>query len=130
MERDKPAVRQNSSDLKRQDPRLRRLGAVENISRIHNIWPPQTDSQEFIKEQKCDPEQFKGRNIFMSMFNDIVWREQGHEDKCKSNAYEVAYTTRPGKCKKRVKSNKESTQPLMRDGSAAKDTESRCRGLV
>ena len=49
-----------------------------------------TQIREIMKEQKCDPEQFKGRNIFMSMFNDIVWREQGHEDKCKSNAYEVA----------------------------------------
>ena len=29
--------------------------------------------QEFMKEQKCEPEQFKGRIIFVSMFNDIVW---------------------------------------------------------
>ena len=28
--------------------------------------------QEFMKEQKCEPEQFKGRIIFVSMFNDIV----------------------------------------------------------
>ena len=34
-----------------------------------------TQIQEFMKEQKCDPEQFKGRIIFMSMFNDIVWGE-------------------------------------------------------
>ena len=29
--------------------------------------------QEFMKEQKCDPEQFKDRIIFMSMFTDILW---------------------------------------------------------
>ena len=28
--------------------------------------------QEFMNQQKCDPEQFKGRIIFMSMFNDII----------------------------------------------------------
>ena len=27
--------------------------------------------QEFMKEQKCDPEQFEGKIIFMSMFNDV-----------------------------------------------------------
>ena len=46
--------------------------------------------QEFMKAQKCDPEQFKGRIIFMSMFNDIGWGEKGNDEKCKSNAYEVA----------------------------------------
>ena len=40
------------------------------------------------------------------------------------------YTTRPGKrCIKRVKRNMQSTEPFMRDGSAAKDTESRCRTM-
>ena len=38
--------------------------------------------QEFMKEQKCDPEQFKGRIIFMSMFNDIVWGEKENGEKC------------------------------------------------
>ena len=47
-------------------------------------------NEEFMKEQKCDPEQFKCRIIFMSMFNDIVWGETGHEEKCTSNAHEVA----------------------------------------
>ena len=28
-------------------------------------------------------EQFKGRIIFMSMFNDIFWREKEIEEKCK-----------------------------------------------
>ena len=40
-------------------PGLTTLGLLEQI-------------QEFMKEQQCDPEQFEGRVIFMSMFNDIV----------------------------------------------------------
>ena len=32
--------------------------------------------QEFMKEQRCDPEHFKGRIIFMSMFNDIIWERK------------------------------------------------------
>ena len=31
--------------------------------------------QKMMTELKCEPEQFKGRIIFMSMYNDIVWRE-------------------------------------------------------
>ena len=31
--------------------------------------------QEFMKERKCDPERFKGRIIFMSMFNDTFWEK-------------------------------------------------------
>ena len=29
-------------------------------------------------ESKCEHKQFKGRIIFMSMYNDIVWRERGN----------------------------------------------------
>ena len=58
-------------------PRLTTFGFLEQI-------------QEFMKEQNCDPEQFKGRIIFMSMFNDIVWPQKGNEEQCKSNAHEVA----------------------------------------
>ena len=35
--------------------------------------------QEFMKEQQCDPEQFKGSS---RMFNDILWGEKNTE-KCK-----------------------------------------------
>ena len=44
--------------------------------------------QEFLKERECDPEQFEGRIIFMSMFNDIVWKEDKAE-KCKRISHEV-----------------------------------------
>ena len=35
-----------------------RWSSSGNIPRIHNIWPPRK-IQEFMKERKCDPEQFK-----------------------------------------------------------------------
>ena len=31
-----------------------------------------------ISESQCELEHFKGKIIFMSMFNDIVWRERGN----------------------------------------------------
>ena len=32
------------------------------------------------------PEEFKGRTIFMSMFNDISWGSEDNEEECESNA--------------------------------------------
>ena len=43
-----------------------------------------------MKEQQCDPEQLKGRIIFMLIFNGILWREKENEEKCTSNAHEIA----------------------------------------
>ena len=43
------------------------------------IWPGFTtfdlleQIQKIMKEHQCDPEQFKGRIIFMPMYNDIEW---------------------------------------------------------
>ena len=33
-------------------------------------------------ETQCEPEQFQGRIIFMSMYNDIVWGEKENEELC------------------------------------------------
>ena len=46
--------------------------------------------QEFMKEQKCHPEQFKGRIIFMSMYNDIAWGEKGNTGRGEYNSQTVA----------------------------------------
>ena len=46
--------------------------------------------QKLMTELQCEPEQFKDRIIFTSMYNDIVWRERGHAEKCESNSREVA----------------------------------------
>ena len=36
--------------------------------------------QNMMTETQCEPEQFQGRMIFMSMYNDIVWGEKGNEE--------------------------------------------------
>ena len=35
--------------------------------------------QKKMGELQCDPADFKDRNIFMSMFNAIVWEAKGNE---------------------------------------------------
>ena len=40
-------------------------------------------------ELQCGLEQFKDRIIFMSMYNDIVWRERGNTDKWKTNSVQL-----------------------------------------
>ena len=40
-------------------------------------------------ELQCEPKQFKGRIIFMSMYNDIGWSEQGYKETCVANAQRV-----------------------------------------
>ena len=52
---------------------------VENITRIHNVGN--------IAELNCEPEHFKGRIIFMSMFNDIDRWKRGNRENCIANAH-------------------------------------------
>ena len=41
-------------------------------------------------EKQFEPEQFLGRIIFTSMYNDIVWGEKGNTDLCTANSQIVA----------------------------------------
>ena len=43
-----------------------------------------------MRDQQCELEQFKGRIIFMPMYNDIVWGERGNTEKCIMNFVTVA----------------------------------------
>ena len=69
-----------------------------------NIFPGFTTLQlcdnvhEFMSKMG-DPSQFKGRLIFMSMFNDISWGSQDNEQECESNANLVSIYARfsPGR---------------------------------
>ena len=36
--------------------------------------------QKMMTESKCEPEQFKGRSIFMSMYNDSEWGQRGNRE--------------------------------------------------
>ena len=38
-----------------------------------------TEIQMTMAESKCEPEQFQGRIIFVSMYNEIVWRTPGND---------------------------------------------------
>ena len=56
-----------------------------------NIFPGFTTLQLCNKVQQFmnkigDPSQFKGRIIFMSMFNDIIWGSEDNERECNANA--------------------------------------------
>ena len=53
---------------------------MENIHRIHNVGHSRRDSF-FMKDLQCELEQFNDRIIFMSMYNDILWREPGKTEK-------------------------------------------------
>ena len=41
--------------------------------------------QQFMNKMR-EPEQFQGRIIFMSMFNDIIWRSKDNEKECVANS--------------------------------------------
>ena len=45
--------------------------------------------QNFMKKIQCEPEQFKDRIIFMSMYNDIVCEEQGNTENCEKNQLQL-----------------------------------------
>ena len=56
-----------------------------------NIFPGFTTLQLVQEVQKImnkmgEPEQFQGRIILMSMFNDIIWRMKDNERECSANA--------------------------------------------
>ena len=46
--------------------------------------------QQMMGEIQCEPENFTGRIIFMSMFNDVAWRENGNTEQCIQNSHRVS----------------------------------------
>ena len=46
--------------------------------------------QEFLSKMTKEPEEFTGRIIFMSMFNDISWESNDNEQECESSAQLVS----------------------------------------
>ena len=45
-------------------------------------------------DPQCEPEHFKDRIIFMSIFNDIEWDAQGNKEQCEYNSQAVAECAR------------------------------------
>ena len=50
--------------------------------------------QEFMSKMRDPPKQSKGRIIFMSMFNDILWGSEDNEQECDANANLVSIYAR------------------------------------
>ena len=74
-------------------PQYRTLDTIdiEPMEFEWNIFPGFTTLQLISKVQEFmtkmgDPSQFKGRIIFMSMFNDIIWGSEENERECNANA--------------------------------------------
>ena len=62
---------------------------VEKISGFTTFQIP-AKIQDMTTETQCEPEQFQGRIIFISMYNDIVLGEIGNEELCVANFKIVA----------------------------------------
>ena len=56
---------------------------MEKYPRMHHIAALQQSPRV---AKMSDPEEFKGRIIFMSMFNDISWGSQDNEQECELSA--------------------------------------------
>ena len=56
--------------------------------------------QKMMAELRCEPEQFQGRIIFMSMYNDIIWITLGNGENCMANSLNnAAYANKfPQRC--------------------------------
>ena len=50
--------------------------------------------QEFLSKMSIQPEEFTGRNIFMSVFNDFSWRSKDNEQECELGAKLVSFYAR------------------------------------
>ena len=46
--------------------------------------------QSRMRDLQCEPEHFKDRNIFMSMYKDIEWGARGNPETCEHNSQTVA----------------------------------------
>ena len=86
----------------KRSPQYRTLDTIdgERMEFEWNIFPGITTLQfcnkvqEFMSKMCEKPEEFTGRIIFMSMFNDISWGSQDNEQECESNANLVSIYAR------------------------------------
>ena len=70
-----------------------------NISQDSPHCSSATKVQEFLSKMSEEPEEFTGRIIFMSMFNDITWRSKDNEQEFELSANLVSFYARfsPGR---------------------------------
>ena len=58
---------------------------MEDSPRIHNSGIL-NKIQQMMEQLQCEPENFIGRIIFMSLFDDIVWEAKRHEELFENNS--------------------------------------------
>ena len=96
-----PSIKQSMEDILawfRSSPEYRTLDRIdgEPIEFEWNIFPGFTTLhlshkvQEILLRLGETTENFTGRNIFMSMFNDISWGSKDNKKECESNAQHVS----------------------------------------
>ena len=54
--------------------------------------------QQMMREIQCEPENFTGRIIFMSMFNGVAWRDNGNTEQRNQNSHKVSKYARRIPC--------------------------------
>ena len=59
---------------------------METFPRIHI---GNSRREKMMTKSMCQPEQFKGRIIFMSMYNDIDWTKRGNKEHYIANAFKI-----------------------------------------
>ena len=57
-------------------------------------WASSKRFKKNMIELQCEPEQFEGRIIFMSLYNDSKWRKRVNTEKCETNSVTVANNAR------------------------------------
>ena len=51
-------------------------------------------TQSLMRDLHCEPDHFCDRIIFMSMYNDIAWKEEGNKERCEYDSQTVANSAR------------------------------------
>ena len=58
---------------------------MDDLPRIHNV-ADSPRNQKFMEALGCNAEQFQGRIIFMSVYNDLTWEDLQNEQVCLDNS--------------------------------------------
>ena len=59
---------------------------MRDLPRRNYSGNPQFRFIKMMGELQCEPENFTGRIIFMSMFDDFVWDAKGNDELCANNS--------------------------------------------
>ena len=76
------------------DKELNRIDGMQTefewYSQDSRPWASSKRFQKMMEGFQCELEHFNERIIFVSMYNDIAWRENGNTETCVQNSTKVA----------------------------------------